>query len=933
MKENNRKKGIGGIHNTIMTVLIIVFFVGIIIGYYAMLYSETRDNIIKSGELNAVSSSERIDKYLITGIDTMKFVSYTMDNMIRDGRSKTEMIDYLENQSKAVVNVFPGSDNGFYAYVNDEYLDSSGWVPDEDYVPSERPWYIDAVANGGRVTVVDPYVDAMTGTMMITLAKTLCDARSVIALDVSMETLQNITEEVASHDDACIEMILDHRYNVIAHSVKSEVGKDYLGETGTLGSAVAGRLSETNESFFSIRHGGIEYIVYAVPVENDWICLSVIDATSTFDRLKPPLILTRAAAVIIVTILLVIMIRSFRKGALAEMLNEQTERAKAESAAKSAFLSNMSHEIRTPINAILGMNEMILRESSDEDILEYAANVRAAGNTLLGIVNDILDFSKIEAGKMEIIPVDYDLSSMLSDLVHMIHTRAEEKGLLVKTEFNADIPKSLHGDEVRLKQVITNILTNAVKYTEKGSVTFGVTYEKTEDTSDTIDMKVWVSDTGIGIKQEDMHKLFGEFQRIEEERNRNIEGAGLGMSITRSLLEMMDSSLTVESEYGKGSTFSFTIRQGVVKWDPLGDYETSYRALIGGYEKYREKFTAPDAAVLVTDDMPMNLTVFKSLLKLTGIRIDTAISGDSAIELARKNKYDIIFLDHMMPEKDGIETLHEMEEDKESPNLNTIKVCLTANAVTGAREEYLAAGFDDYLTKPVDPGRLEEMLLEYLPEEKIHAPVHDLETADDELFGETHTLPDFVEYISEISTDAGLTNCGSVEGYVSALETYAGMIGKHADETENFWRAGDLANATIKIHALKSTSRIIGAIAIGDLAQKLENAGKAGDAETVGAGIEELLGRCRKLGEQLSPLCSGNGAVGDDENLPPISAEELQEAYELINEANSMFRLDDVNEIAESLKGYRIPDEEKERVAAIIKAVDELDYDRLTEII
>ena len=618
---------------------------------------------------------------------------------------------------------------------------------------------------------------------------------------------------------------------------------------------------------------------------------------------------------------------------LVKQLSEQTEAAVAANRAKSAFLSNMSHEIRTPINAILGMNEMILRESEDKDILEYSENVRTAGNTLLGIVNDILDFSKIEAGKMEIIPVDYDLSSVLNDLVNMVQTRADAKGLLIKPDFDKDIPKLLHGDEVRLKQVITNILTNAVKYTEKGSVTFGVTYEKPEYGNDLIDLKVWVKDTGIGIKADDMNKLFSKFERIEEERNRNVEGTGLGMNITRRLLEMMGSSLKVESVYGEGSTFSFSLMQKVVKWDPLGDYETAYKASLGNHKKYRERFTAPDAAVLMVDDTPMNLTVFKSLLKLTGIRIDTAASGDEGLALVRENKYDIIFLDHMMPEKDGIETLHEMQSWGDYPNRDTKKVCLTANAISGAREEYLAAGFDDYLTKPIDSAKLEEMLLEYLPKEKIHDPANDIDTGEDELFGSEPKLPDFVEYIGEISTDAGVTNCGSVEGYISALKTYAEMIGNHADETEKFWQAGDLENATIKIHAMKSTSRIIGAIAIGELAQKLETAGKEGDAQTVGAGIGELLERCRKLGAQLSPLRDDTEEAADDDALPPISTEELHEAYEMIKEANSMFQLDNINEIAESLRGYRIPDEEKERVKALIKAVDDLDYDKLTEIL
>ena len=402
-----------------------------------------------------------------------------------------------------------------------------------------------------------------------------------------------------------------------------------------------------------------------------------------------------------------------------DRLIDTSERALAASEAKSSFLSSMSHEIRTPINAVLGMNEMILRECDDKNILGYAENIRTAGSTLLEIVNGILDFSKIEAGKMEIIPVDYDLSSVINDLVNMIRTKADDKGLKLELEISREAPKLLHGDEVRIKQVITNILTNAVKYTEKGTVTLCVDYEKIHEEPDSIMLKVAVKDTGIGIKEEDMKKLFSEFDRIEEERNRNVEGTGLGMSITKRLLEMMGATLQVESTYKLGSVFSFSLKQTVVKWDALGDYEAAHKASLGGLRKYHEKFHAPEAEILVVDDTPINLDVFRYLLKQTGIKIDTAAGGDEALSLAFNKKYDVIFIDHMMPGKDGIRTLHELRARENDPNLETPMICLTANAILGAREKYLAEGFDDYLTKPIDSVSLENMLIDYLPEEKI----------------------------------------------------------------------------------------------------------------------------------------------------------------------------------------------------------------------
>lgn len=393
------------------------------------------------------------------------------------------------------------------------------------------------------------------------------------------------------------------------------------------------------------------------------------------------------------------------------------EEAKSANNSKSIFLSNMSHEIRTPINAILGFDEMIIRESNEDSIVEYAQDIQSSGRTLLGIINDILDFSKIEAGKLSLILAPVDNSTMINDLVLAVSGRAYDKHLSFITDIDPNIPQKVFGDELRIKQVCVNILTNAVKYTDKGFVKMCITSEKLDDKY--VNIYFSVKDSGRGMGEEDLEKLTQPFVRIDESENKGIEGTGLGMSITSNLLNMMDSSLHVTSKLQEGSTFTFAIKLEVIDWNPIGNYvETTQRNRKNGV-KYKTTFKAPNAHILIVDDVKMNLKVICGLLKETGIQIDTAISGAECIEKSKQLKYDLMFIDHMMPEMDGLETIQKLVADTTSVNENTPKIALTANAISGSRQIYMDAGFDEYLTKPVDISQLEQLILKLLPDELI----------------------------------------------------------------------------------------------------------------------------------------------------------------------------------------------------------------------
>ncbi len=418
-------------------------------------------------------------------------------------------------------------------------------------------------------------------------------------------------------------------------------------------------------------------------------------------------------------------------------LREQKQIADSANEAKSQFLANMSHEIRTPINAVLGFNEMISREcekvkdekieksptvsESLENISTFSANIEGAGNNLLSIINDILDLSKIEAGKMELVEGEYSLASLLRDVNGMITFRASEKELEFITDVDDTLPDKLYGDMVRVRQVITNILTNAVKYTDSGNVKLIVRAEKDSDikAGNILNLTVTVTDTGIGIRPEDMKKLFGSFERLELKRNSTIEGTGLGLSISHQLVSMMGGNITVNSEYGSGSTFVITIPQKISSAEPVGNFNINTGNTDNQKKPYRVSFSATDAVILVVDDSIVNLRVAKALLRDTGLIIDTADSGNKALELTLKKKYDLILMDQRMPNMDGTEAMNSIRSQQDGLNIDTPVICMTADAIIGSKEKYINSGFDDYLSKPVKSAELEQTLIKYLPDEKI----------------------------------------------------------------------------------------------------------------------------------------------------------------------------------------------------------------------
>lgn len=535
-------------------------------------------------------------------------------------------------------------------------------------------------------------------------------------------------------------------------------------------------------------------------------------------------------------------------------LKQKAEEAETAANSKSAFLANISHEIRTPLNAILGMNELVLRESRQPHIKEYAMYIKNSGKSLLTIISDILDLSKIESGKVYLVNENYSLSSLVEDVERSIQKRIMEKGLELKIYVEPELHENLKGDEVRIKQIIMNLLTNAVKYTEKGEVRLYITGTVVDNKQD---LTIEVSDTGIGMRSEDMDKLFTNFERLDLKRNRSVEGTGLGLPITKNLLVAMGGDITVSSVYGEGSTFTATVGQEIVNEEQIGDYRKKYKEKLHHEVRYHESFHAEDARILVVDDNEVNLKIVVGLAKNTKLQVDTALSAAEGLKLIRQHSYQLLLIDHMMPEMDGIEMLQHVKTMDGGIYKDIPAVAITANALSGAKQTYLDAGFCGYLSKPIDPERFEQIIKDNLPQEYVTECGDgngDTATEGQETDGTSDPKQEEEWSIPGIDIAKALSYIGgSRELYISLLQTYLDGSEERIRKLEECKNKEDIFNYDITIHGLKGISASIGADSMAIAAAGLEEACK--DPQTAMTYIQmnhdQAVSRYRELLEQI----------------------------------------------------------------------------------
>jgi signal transduction histidine kinase/CheY-like chemotaxis protein len=966
---------------------------------------------------------------------------YIVQGMLERDADRQEIFDYLSTTTEwmrrrdhgGLLNFY-----GIYGYINGEMYDSINLNPDSGYIPQRRPWYQTAVRSGNAVAYTAPYEDQRSGEIVVSAVQNINgkngDFVGILVIDIDVKWLQEYIGSLALAEGG-YGLLLSQKMTLMAHPDGAFLGRQ-LQDLGGNYDEVA-RVLRSGEDVFAHRmtdSKGGPVIVFFSRIFNGWY-MGVVTPYSAFYRdLYLSATILFSLGVILSLLLCFILLR----------LSAAKMRADEDNKSKSSFLANMSHEIRTPMNAITGMAELMLRGKLSDEARSYAQDIKNASANLLSIINDLLDFSKIEAGKLEIIPVKYMLSSLVKDVVNIVRLRLTEKPVRFYTNIDGRIPNALMGDEVRMRQIILNLMSNAVKYTEKGHI--GLSIEVYKQEHGQVWLKIAVSDTGKGIKPEDQGKLFGEFVQVDVTKNRGIEGTGLGLAITKRLCLLMDGDVGFQSEYGKGSEFTIILPQNIASSEPFAAVEDAANKKVlvyegrevyaqsicwsldnlgvpytmtetfgdfagailqgewfyifaghGLYEKIKPimerpggdfpggkkpplaliaewgtethipgvyyislpiqsltiantlngradnkgfnegsaftgavRFTIPRARLLVVDDISTNLKVAEGLLMPYEATVDICQSGAEAIDLVRKQEYDIVFMDHMMPDMDGIETTDAIRALWGERFRTLPIVALTANAMVGMREMFLEKGFSDFLAKPIDVAKMDEILDRWIPKEK-----REMATIEQRMeSNDTHSLS-----IPGVDTEKGIAMTG---GTLTAYKQVLSLFRKDAQERlpllQNVPDENVLPAFITQVHALKSASASLGAAEISAQAAGLEVAGKAKDMAFIQKNLDYFAGHLEELINHISDVLEADtvtaGAFtgknkevhsGDISVYIPI----LQELAVALGERKA----DDIDHILENLMQQTLDKKSKEALEQISDEVLMAEYDKAGEIV
>jgi signal transduction histidine kinase/DNA-binding response OmpR family regulator len=847
---------------------------------------------------------------------TINNVVHNVQNILDGGGTQDDVSAYLSNAAKWMEdgNKWLIGFHRVYGHIRGELITGMGADPGAGFLPQTRPWF-DAVIKSSKSRYsffTEPFADAGTGDTAITVIRHVYgksgEHYGFIAIDMDISWSSKYIRSLHNAEGA-YGMILTRYMVVVGHPDSGLIGKQ-LSDLGDGYRKIYDMLMANNEisSVPIVNTNGLNVVVSFRKMFNGW-SIGVITPVKSYyrDVYRTALILS-VLGLVLMSILGYILIR----------LSAAKLHSDEESKSKSSFLARMSHEIRTPMNVIIGMSELAQREHGTPKALEYIAGIKSASASLLAIVNDILDFSKIGSGQFTLVPAPYETGSLLNDALSVVRIRLGEKPIELIISVDPSLPAALVGDATRVRQVLLNMLSNAVQYTDKGFIRFHVSWQ--EVPGDAALLTLVVADSGIGVRSENLSRLFDDFVRVDEQHNKNIKGTGLGLSITRSLCQAMGGDITVKSEYGKGSTFTATLRQPIADRRPVGALENKAQAK---REVQRISFTAPDVDILLVDDMPSNLLVAEGLLTPYKARIFTCQSGREAVDLVRSRPFDLIFMDHMMPGMDGMEATASIRGMGKRGKMPI--VALTANTISGMRETFLQNGFDDFLSKPIEIPKLAGIMEKWIPANK-RGPAPDAASSGDT---ETVRLPP----IEGVDTLTGLAQAGGVPNrYLDLLEMFCRdartrlpLLAKTPAEEER-------KSFTTQVHALKSALASIGAAALSADAARLENAGRNGDIpaidEYLPAFREDLEGLLERIGAALAQARpAADAAEGENGEGGQPSARE-RELLALLKTALEQKDLDAMDKMLEDLKALQLTPGTREALSGIAECILLADFQK-----
>ncbi|MDR0304454.1 MAG: response regulator [Chitinispirillales bacterium] len=827
-------------------------------------------------------------------------------------------------------------ENGIYGYIRGEYLDGIGWAPPENYVVHYRPWYINALKAKGNIVTSSPYYDASTGQLIISYSKAIYNRNGnflgVLAMDAFFD---NLFGSLTVAESMGYVILLDDKFVIISHPDTNAIGVklfDFDVDNKLNPKSLNEKLiSDLVTKKLTEKHGHNKIIAAAkeISVESTkWYVISVVLKSDFY----------RQANIVNIILLLTGIFGFFATAYIMYNLNRLKEIADEANTGKSVFLARVSHDLRTPLNAINGFAEIELNKEHSKETANNISKILRSGYMLMQILNDLLDLSKIENGKLEIIKKEYNVGNLIEDVIYINKFRIDGKNIKLQIKFDKNIPQKLFGDEIRVKQIFNNILSNAFKYTENGIIS--VYFSVKRLSPDLCQLIAVVKDTGIGIKKENISKLFHEYNRFDVEKHRNTEGTGLGLNITKQLAEIMGGDVSVESEYGKGSTFTVTIIQGIIGDKFITD-ETAARLenlnFIENNEYYIHKIdfvSLPNVNVLVVDDVQTNLDVALGMLSPYKMKVDCVLSGEEALSIISDGgkKYDILFVDHIMPGMDGIETVRKIRKINSEYTRNLPIVAFTANTLSDMEKMFLEMGFNAFISKPIDTDKLDEIIHKWVYDrlsesEKLKAPRNTDKSAfiaqeKPQIKPDTHKIEglDFEKGVKRFN--------GSYDAYYRVISSFVKNIASKINAIDDV-SSKNIADYAITIHGIKGSCYGISANLFGDEAAVLEKFAKDGDLEKIWELNPKFIEKIKLFIEKLQNLL--NEINSSKEEKPKMILPDTNLLKKILVSAQN-YDMEELRNSVNDLDKFRY-EKDNELVTEIKQKCDVFDYDGIARII